>query len=75
MPIKFTLNETMRLHNIRQKDLFDVCGVRMNTIKDLRLGDAKCLTIEKLDDLVRGINKMTGQNYGIECVIKYEEEE
>lgn len=75
MPIKFTLAETMKRHGITQKALFEASGVRMNTIKDMRGGVAKALTVEKLDDLIAGINAMTGVKYGLEAVMVYEDGE
>lgn len=71
MPIKFTLQETMNLYDITQKELSEASGVRMNTIKDLREGTPKSLTVEKLDDLITAINKMTNGNYGFEAVMEY----
>lgn len=75
MPIKFTLQDTMDRHGITQYALNKASGVRMNTIQDIRKGDVKALTVEKLDDLICSINKMTGGNYGFECVMVFEDSE
>lgn len=74
MPIKFTLQETMDRHGITQKTLSEASGVRMNTIRDLRVGVPKALTVEKLDALIHGINTLTGEHYGFEAVMTYVED-
>ena len=72
MPIKFTLADIMRRYDITQKELSEVSGVRMNTIKDIRNGEAKALTVDKLDALITGINVLTNGDYGLDAVLIYE---
>lgn len=74
MPLKFVLNDTMLRHNITQKELAEFTGVRPNTIQDIREGAPKALTVEKLNALIAGISKMSGQTYGIEAVMVYVED-
>ena len=73
MPIKFTLQDTMNRYNITQKQLFEVSDVRMNTIRDIREGNAKALTVEKLDALIAALNEITGDKHDISSVLVYVE--
>ena len=74
MPVKFTLQETMDRHGLTQYALSKASGVRNNTIQGLREGNAKSLTVEKLDALIHGINTLTGEHYGFEAVMTYVED-
>lgn len=74
MSIKFVLNRTMLDHDISQRALSKESGVRMNTIKDIREGEAKSLTVDKLEALVRGLNALTGEKYGLDAVMIYVED-
>lgn len=75
MPIKFTLQQTMDRWDITQKALSEASGVRMNTIKDIRNGEAKALTVTAIDRLTLSINEMTGANYGLDAILIYEDSE
>lgn len=75
MPIKFTLQDTMNRYGITQKQLFDVTAVRMNTIRDIREGNAKALTVEKLDALIAGLSELTGEKHDLSSVMIYVEPE
>lgn len=75
MPIKFTLQDTMNRYDVTQKQLFDVSTVRMNTIRDIREGNARALTVEKLDALIAGLSELTGEKHDISSVMIYVEPE
>ena len=74
MSIQFTLQETMDRHGITQYALGKASGVRNNTIQGLREGNAKSLTVEKLNALVAGLNTLTGEKYGLDAVMIYVED-
>ena len=75
MPLKFTLKETMKKHRITQKELSAASGVRPNTIADLRSGDAKKSTVEKLTALMDALSRMTGETCGLDAIMIYVEED
>ena len=75
MPIKFTLKETMDHYQITQNALSVASGVRNNTISALRKGEAKVLTVEKLDALIIGLESLTGEKHTLESVMIYEDSE
>lgn len=72
MTIKYTLQETLDRHGITQYALNKATGVRMNTIQAIREGEVKALTVDKLDAIITGINALSGQNYGLDAVMRYE---
>lgn len=74
MPIKFTLQDTMDRHGITQYALHKTTGVRMNTIQDIREGNVKALTVDKLDAIVAGLSHLSGQTYGFEAVMTYSDD-
>lgn len=75
MPLKFTLQQTMDQWNITQTDLHRASGIRMNTIKDIREGKPKALTVNAIDRILYAINEMTGVKYGLEAIMIYEDGE
>ena len=75
MPIKFTLQDTMKRYKITQKALSEVSGVRMNTIKDMRENAVKSLTITHVDAILNGIYEITGERQGLDALFIYEDGE
>lgn len=75
MAIKFTLDDTLKQYGFSQRTLTAVSGVRGNTIKDLREGSAKSLTVEKLDALIAALNEITGDKHDISSVMIYVDSE
>lgn len=75
MPLKFTLQQTMDQWDITQTDLHRASGIRMNTIKDIREGKPKALTVNAIDRILYAINEMTGVKYGLEAIMIYEDGE
>lgn len=75
MPLKFTLQQTMDQWDITQTDLHRASGIRMNTIKDIREGKPKALTVNAIDRILHAINEMTGVKYGLEAIMIYEDGE
>ena len=75
MPLKFTLQQTMDQWDITQTDLHRASGIRMNTIKDIREGKPKALTVNAIDRIVNAINELTGVKYGLDAIMIYEDGE
>lgn len=74
MPLKFVLQDTMERHGITQYALSKATGVRPNTIQDIREGEPRALTVDKLNSIIAGVSALSGQNYGIEAVMIYEDD-
>jgi len=71
MPIKFTLKETIEREGITKNKLSVASGVRNNTIADICKGDAASLNVNTLDALMRGLNELTGKDYGLDAIVVY----
>ena len=73
MPLKFTLQDTMKRYGITQKALWEASGVRMNTIKDMRENSVKSLTVTNIDAILNGLYELTGDRQGLDALFIYED--
>lgn len=63
MVIKFTLNDTLKLHGIKKTDLAKKAGVRNNIITELCSGTSKRIPVESLDAIILALNDLTGEQH------------
>ena len=71
MTLVFTLKETIEREGITKNRLSVASGVRNNTIADICKGDAVSLNVNTLDALMRGLNELTGKQYGLDAIVVY----
>jgi transcriptional regulator with XRE-family HTH domain len=71
MTLVFTLKETIEREGITKNRLSVASGVRNNTIADICNGDAVSLNVNTLDALLKGLNELTGKQYGLDAIVVY----
>ena len=73
MPLKFTLKETLEREGLTKYAVSKEANVRPNTLTDLYNGDTRSLRVDTIDSVINAINRLTGQRYGLEAIMIYED--
>ena len=68
----WTLAETLRKHGQKVPALIQVCGLSKNTVYDIVNGKSQAITLETVDKILTGLERLTGMRFTVEDILKRE---
>lgn len=71
MPIVFTLQQTLKKHDITQRQLAELSDIRPNTISQLYNGSTKRVNIDMLERIIPALSELTGEEIDLSDIFTY----